>query len=128
MFPDYAQPELLRTHSEVLRCFECLAIYFTDHTLDHLMQQIRSHNEKERVKALVVLTHLINSSETSVKSRLGDVLNVLKIMFNDHSLKIKRALMKIIVAIAYKGFLGNKGMCFVVKEKPNSKVCLYAYF
>lgn len=107
--PDYAQPELLRTHSEVLRCFECLAIYFTDHTLDHLLQQIKNNNEKERVKVICVLTHLVNSSEVSIKTRLGDVLSVLRYMLNDPSIKMKKALLKIIVAIAYKDFLGSKG-------------------
>lgn len=68
--PDYAQPGLLRNHSEVLRCYERLAMHFTDHCFDYLLAQLRNNNEKERIKALLVLTHLANSSETAFQGRV----------------------------------------------------------
>lgn len=105
IFPDYAQPDLLRTHTEVLRCYECLALHFTDHTLDHLLAQLKSNAERDKVKALIVLTHLINSAQVAIKNRLKDILLVILMLTNENSLKIKRALMKTIVALAYRGFL-----------------------
>lgn len=107
--PDYAQPELLRTHSEVLRCFECFALHYSDYIIDHVINQMRNNNEKERVKGLLVVTHLTNSADSVVRSRLKDVLQVLTDMLSENNLRVKMALMKVIVAFAYKGFLSNKG-------------------
>lgn len=107
--PDYAQPELLRTHSEVLRCFECFAQHYSDYIIDHVISQMKNNNDKERIKGLVVLTHLTNSAEGVVRSRLKDVLHVLTDMLTENNIRIKIALMKVIVAFAYKGFLSNKG-------------------
>ncbi|KAI4464663.1 maestro-related heat domain-containing [Holotrichia oblita] len=106
--PDYAQPELLRTHSEVLRCFECFSQHYSDYIIDHVISQMKNNNDKERIKGLVVLTHLTNSAEGVVRSRLKDVLHVLTDMLTENNIRIKMALMKVIVAFAYKGFLSNK--------------------
>ncbi|GJQ85615.1 hypothetical protein Trydic_g20165 [Trypoxylus dichotomus] len=106
--PDYAQPELLRTHSEVLRCFECFALHYSDYIIDHVISQMRNNNDKERIKGLLVVTHLTNSAEIVVRSRLKDVLHVLTDMLTESNLRVKMALMKVIVAFAYKGFLSNK--------------------
>lgn len=105
ILPDYAQPELLRTHSETLRCYECLALHFTDHTMDHLLTQLKNNSEKERVKSLLVLTHLTNSIDSAIKTRIKDVLANLMVITHDNSLKVKRALLKTIVALAYKGMI-----------------------
>ena len=107
--PDYAQPELLRTHSEVLRCFECLAMHYSDNTVDHVVAQLNNNNDRERVKGLLVLTHLTNSAESVIRSRLNDCLQVLINMLGENNLRTKMTLMKAIVAFSYKGFLNNQG-------------------
>lgn len=109
--PDYAQPELLRTHSEVLRCFESFALHYSDYIIDHVISQMRNNNDKERIKGLLVVTHLTNSVESVIKSRLKDMLNVLTDMMNETNLRVKMALMKVIVAFAYKEFLSYEGNC-----------------
>lgn len=112
--PDYAQPELLRTHSEVLRCFECFALHYSDYIVDHIINQMRNNNDKERIKGLLVLTHLTNTTEGVVRSRLKDILHVLTDMLTEHNLRVKMVLMKVIVAFSYKGFLSNKGNYYLV--------------
>lgn len=107
--PDYAQPDLLRSHSEVLRCYECLANHFTDHTIDHLIGQLKNNNERERIRALHVLTHLTNSAESAVHSRSKDLVKYLSDMLNEPNLRVKKTLLKAIIAFACKGFLLNKG-------------------
>ncbi|XP_017784468.1 PREDICTED: maestro heat-like repeat-containing protein family member 1 [Nicrophorus vespilloides] len=105
--PDYAQPELLRTHSEVLRCYECLCTHYTDHTLDHILAQMKNNAEKDRIRGLVVLTHLTNTANGTIKNRLKNVLTALENMLNETNMRVKKTIMKAIVAIAYKGLLNN---------------------
>lgn len=107
--PDYAHPDSLRSHSEVLRCYECLANHFTDHTVDHLIGQLKNNNERERIRALLVLTHLTNSSESAVHSRSKDLIKYLGDMLSETNIKVKKTLLKAIVAFACKGFLLNRG-------------------
>lgn len=105
---DYAQPELLKSHSEVLRCYSCFALHFTDHTIDQLVIQLRNNNEKERIKALFVLTHLITYSEESVVQRkYKEIIKQLNEMLNENNIRIRKALVKIIVAFASKKVLTN---------------------
>nr|XP_022903178.1 maestro heat-like repeat-containing protein family member 1 [Onthophagus taurus] len=119
--PDYAQPELLRTHSEVLRCFECFSMHYTDDIIGHILLQMKNNNEKDRVKGLLVLTHLINTTDAVIKNRREDILAVLMGMLVENNLRIKMSLMKVIVALAYKGFLINndiiteKCILFIIK-------------
>ncbi|KAF5298497.1 hypothetical protein FQR65_LT01276 [Abscondita terminalis] len=117
--PDYAQPELLRNHSEALRCYERLTMHFIDHCLDYLVTHLRNNHDKERVKALLILTHLVNSSEAVIQSRLNIFLQSLLDLTNDLNLRVKKAVLKAIVAFSYKGLLpkGNeqKYLEFIVK-------------
>ncbi|CAH0557118.1 unnamed protein product [Brassicogethes aeneus] len=107
--PDYAKPESLRGHFEVLRCYECFALYFTDSTMDQLLNQLKNNNERERIKSLIVLTHLVSySGENTISRRFKDVLKLLNDLLNDPSIRVKRALVKIIVAFAIKKVLLNK--------------------
>lgn len=103
--PDYAQPELLRNHSEVLRCYERLTVHFTDHCLDYLLAHLHNNNEKERVKALLILTHLTNSSENVIQNKIKEFLQTLLELTVDNSLRVKKVLLRTIVAFAYKGLL-----------------------
>lgn len=107
--PDYAQPDLLRSHSEVLRCYECFALHFTDNTIDHLIMQMKNNNDKERIKALLVITHLISySGKQAIKGRCRDIIKHLNDMLNDHNIRVKKALLKIIVAFSCKKVLLDK--------------------
>lgn len=112
---DFAQPETIKTQSEVLRCFDRIAKYFCDKTVDHLIQMLKSNNEKEKIKSLLIVTHLVNSSDSTIKSRVVDLIHVLKPVLNDNSMKVKIALLKTIVAFAYHGhFFNPEGDVFIV--------------
>lgn len=118
--PDFAQLEIIKTHSEVLRCFDRVAKYFCDKTVDHLIQMLKSNNEKDKIRALIVITHLVNSADSIIKSRIYDLLFILKNLLNDNNnMKIKIVMMKTIVAFAYHGHLfnpeGDKYIIFIIK-------------
>nr|CAI5839463.1 unnamed protein product [Callosobruchus analis] len=107
--PDYAQPALVKSHSEVLRCYTCFALHFTDSTVDHLLSQLKSNNDKDRVRALLVFTHLISySGEQCIKGRFKDIIRFISEMLNDNSIRVKKALIKIIVAFVIK-------KCYLIK-------------
>lgn len=108
--PDYAKPESLKAHSEVLRCYECLAMYFTDHVIDQLVGQLKNNNDKEKVKGLLIVTHLTSYSNNQlVERRLKDIMKHFNDVLYESNIKVKKALLKIIVAFASKGVLLNKG-------------------
>ncbi|KAG5897176.1 hypothetical protein JTB14_022538 [Gonioctena quinquepunctata] len=107
--PDYAKPGLLKSHSEVLRCYECFALHFTDITIDQLLVQLKNNNDKERVKSLTVLTHLISySKDNSINRRFKDIIRHLRDMLNDNNIRVKEALVKVIVAFSCKKALLNE--------------------
>ncbi|KAJ8979536.1 hypothetical protein NQ317_017684 [Molorchus minor] len=107
-------PNMLNTladlsHSEVLRCYECFALHFTDSTIDQLVMQLKNNNDKERIKALLVITHLISySGEQTIKGGFKDIIKHLSEMLNDNNIRVKKALVKIIVAFSCKKVLLNK--------------------
>lgn len=111
--PDYAQPNSLGKHSESLRCYECLASHFTDHTIDYLIGQLKNNNEKERIRSLLVISHLANFVDSVIRNRLKDLLKCLNDALNDSSVRVKKVLLKTIVAFAYKGFLDDKSKYFL---------------
>ncbi|KAH1014351.1 hypothetical protein HUJ04_003198 [Dendroctonus ponderosae] len=107
--PDYAQPDSARCHSEVLRCYECIAVHFTDTTIDRLLVHLKNNNDKEKLKGLIVITHLIAySSEQTIHRRLKDLLKYLNEMLIHSHIKVKKILVKIVIALAHKRVLTNK--------------------
>jgi len=133
--PDYAQPESARCHSEVLRCYECMAIYFTDTTIDRLLVHLKNNNDRDKLKGLIVITHLIAySAEQTIHRRLKDILKHINDLLVHSHVKIKKVLVKIVVALAHKKVLINKGnnllnyklchfslnifCCFLFRTKP----------
>ncbi|KAL3282132.1 hypothetical protein HHI36_005326 [Cryptolaemus montrouzieri] len=107
--PDYEKPDTLRTHSEVLRCYECLALYFTDNVIDQLVGQLKNNNDREKVKGLLIITHLTSySNNQHVERRLKDIMKHFNDILYEPNIKVKKALLKIIVAFASKGVLLNR--------------------
>ncbi|CAG9771935.1 unnamed protein product [Ceutorhynchus assimilis] len=107
--PDYAQPNSSRCHSEVLRCYECIAIYFTDTTIDKLLVHLKNNNDRDKLKGLIVITHLIAySAEQTIHRRLKDILKHVQEMLEGSHIKIRKVLVKIIIALAHKKVLINK--------------------
>lgn len=105
--PDYVRPETVKNQAEVLRCYDQIAKHFCDKTVDHLTQMLKNNNEKDRIKALLVVTHLVNSSDSVIKTRATDLIAILKQMLTEQNMKVKIVLLKTIVAFAYHGHFFN---------------------
>lgn len=106
--PDYEKPQTVKGHYEVLRCFDLLLAIKPTNILDMLLVQLRSNNERERVKSLLVLTHLCNTYDPLIRSRIVDFLQVLKPMLNsEKTYKVKMVLLKTVAAFAQKALLDD---------------------
>lgn len=128
VYPDYEKPQTVKGHYEVLRCYHLLAPIYGSKIMEMLMVQLRSNNERERIKALLVLTHLTNSSSESIENKIPAFIDILKqLILSERSIKMKMTLLKTIVALAQKSFIKDKEFVwFMIRyscryNKPNTE-------
>lgn len=77
VIPDYGRPQTSKGHYEVLRCFDLLLPIYSEKVLDMLLIQLRNINERERIKALLVVTHVTNVKSDLVAMKLDSLSEVL---------------------------------------------------
>lgn len=101
--PDYDQPQTVKNHFEVLRCFDHMARQYSDQTIEGLLHQCKNNQEKDRMKAVIILTHLTTSSQVFIDSYSSKFITLLKVMTNmEHGVKMKKLLVKAIVGLVYR--------------------------
>ncbi|XP_013200545.1 maestro heat-like repeat-containing protein family member 1 [Amyelois transitella] len=101
--PDYDQPHTVKNHFEVLRCFDHMAGQFPEQTIESLLHQCKNNQEKDRMKAVIILTHLTTSSQVFVENYAKKFIALLKVMTNmEQGLKMKKLLVKAIVGLVYR--------------------------
>lgn len=107
--PDYEKPQTVKSHYESLRCFDLLIESYATKIFDMLGQQMRSNNERERIKSLLVLTHLTNTCHHLVSPKIGDFMPLLKnLIQQEKNVKMKMILLKTIVALTQKSLIDDK--------------------
>ncbi|XP_037026601.1 maestro heat-like repeat-containing protein family member 1 [Bradysia coprophila] len=107
--PDYEKPQKVKSHYESLRCFDLLVETYATKIFDMLGQQMRSNNERERIKSLLVLTHLTNTCHHLVSPKSGDFMPLLKTLIQqEKNVKMKMILLKTIVALTQKSLIDDK--------------------
>lgn len=101
--PDYDQPYTVKNHFEILRCFDHMANQFSDQTIESLLHQCKHNQEKDRMKAVIILTHLTTSSQVFVDNYAMKFVAILKVMTNmEQGLKMKKLIVKAIVGLVYR--------------------------
>ncbi|XP_037937938.1 maestro heat-like repeat-containing protein family member 1 [Teleopsis dalmanni] len=109
VYPDYEKPQTVKGHYEVLRCFHLLSSVYATKIMDTLLMHLRNNSERERIKSLLILTHLMNTSTVNIESKLEGFIDCLKQMILvEKSVKMKMTLLKTIVALAQKSFIKQK--------------------
>lgn len=104
--PDYERPQTVKGHYEVLRCFDLMVTCYSTKIFEMLLVQMRSNNERERIKSLLVLTHLTNTVDGLIRQKIADFLSLLKQMVNlEKTCKLKMVILKTIVALAQKNLV-----------------------
>ncbi|XP_060099020.1 maestro heat-like repeat-containing protein family member 1 [Heteronotia binoei] len=107
--PDSSVPVQLKNHNEVLRCFTVLAASFPDRLLGFLLPKLESGNERVRVGILTILRQIINSAPSQMEIKKPFILSSMKLPLQDHSNKVKRAVVQVISAMAHHGYLEQPG-------------------
>ncbi|CAH0726299.1 unnamed protein product, partial [Brenthis ino] len=101
--PDYDQPHTVKNHFEVLRCFDHMTGQFPDQTVENLLHHCRNNQEKERMRAVIILTHLTTSSQVFIENFATKFITILKIMIAmEQGIKMKKLLVKAIVGLVYR--------------------------
>lgn len=104
--PVYEKPQTVKGHYEVLRCFDLLVEIYPVKVFEMLLVQLRNNNERERIKSLLVITHLINTFDYLVSPRIGDFMPLIKQMLTaEKTYKVKMALLKTIVALSQRDII-----------------------
>ncbi|XP_030379317.1 maestro heat-like repeat-containing protein family member 1 [Scaptodrosophila lebanonensis] len=118
VYPDYEKPQTVKGHYEVLRCFHLLTSVYATKIMDTLLIHLRNNSERDRIKSLLILTHLLNSSATHIESKLHSFIDCLKQMIGaERSIKMKMTLLKTIVALAQKTLIRDKEFVwFIVRH------------
>lgn len=126
VIPDYGRPQTSKGHYEVLRCFDLLLPIYSEKVLDMLLVQLRNNNERERIKALLVVTHVTNAKSDLVAKRIDSITEVLKHMMSyEKTIKVKLVVLKTIVVLAQKALLqDNEFIRYIIVHccqlnKPN---------
>lgn len=101
--PDYDQPHTVKNHFEVLRCFDHMAGQFPEQTIESLLHQCKNNQERDRMKAVIILTHLTTSSQVFIDNFATKFIAILKVMTNmEQGMKMKKLLVKAIVGLVYR--------------------------
>uniref|UniRef100_A0A182W5M5 Uncharacterized protein n=1 Tax=Anopheles minimus TaxID=112268 RepID=A0A182W5M5_9DIPT len=107
--PDYDKPQTVKGHFEVLRCFDLLAPEYGEKIIEILLIHLRNNNERERIKSLLVVTHLTNTSEPVVRDKLPEITAILKgMLVSEKPIKVKIVLLKTVVAFMQKDFVRDR--------------------
>jgi hypothetical protein len=80
---------LLAAVRSLCNCF-LVAGHFVDRVVELLIQQLKNNNDRERIKALFVVTHLVNSSENVIRSRIANLITALRSMLGEHNVKVQK--------------------------------------
>jgi hypothetical protein len=107
--PDFEKLMAAKSHFEVLRCYDLLAKNYGDKVLEIILLRLKSNDDRDKIKSLLLLTHLTNSSDEIVQRKIKDFLSLLRVMvLNEKTFKMKVALLKTIIAFSQKGFVDHK--------------------
>lgn len=119
VIPNYAEPFTVKNHYEVLRCYELLGIHYPDNVMSHLLQRLENASHMQRVGALVVAKHLINSKTLNTEN-VSSLISVLNSILTDPNSKVVKSVTQVIVALCHNNHLtsqsGSSFITYLVKH------------
>ena len=99
----------LKNRNEVWRTCEIISRKNSDKIVGFLLSKLEPPGEKTRVGAMDILRHLINAADEVLEDKKPVILNGLKIICQDPSLRVRRVLVMVLKAMAHKDYLGLEG-------------------
>uniref|UniRef100_A0A914UT92 Uncharacterized protein n=1 Tax=Plectus sambesii TaxID=2011161 RepID=A0A914UT92_9BILA len=107
---DYSASSAVKNRNEVFRCFHVCASRFADRLVYYLLQKMQSGHEKFKLGAISVMRHLINASGPYIVDKRSLVILGMKPALNEqNSVRVKKALCQLCVALADHGYVDAEG-------------------
>ncbi|KAL5467301.1 hypothetical protein EMCRGX_G031509 [Ephydatia muelleri] len=110
-----ANPVSMKDHNESLRCFAAATKGYNEKIVSFLLSKLEVVQEKSRVPTLDIIKHLINSCSTELGDKKPMIVNGLKILLPDPSLRVRRIFEQTIIAMAHHGYLALEGGSVMVE-------------
>lgn len=104
VIPNYAEPFTVKNHYEVLRCYELLGNHYSENVMHHLLQRLENASHMQRVGALVVMKHLVNSKTLSSEN-ISSLVTALNAILTDPNSKVVKSVTQAIVALCHNSHL-----------------------
>lgn len=125
--PNYSEPFTVKNHYEVLRCYELMGKYYPENVMSHLLQRLENASHMQRVGALVVTKHLINSKTLSTEN-VASLTNALVPLLSDPNSKVVKSVTQVIVALCHNNHLtcqtGAPFITYLVNHSAGGSVLL----
>jgi hypothetical protein len=112
---DMTSSTSIKNHNEILRCFAVTARMYSNQTVGFLLQKLEVTQEKIRTPTLEILKHIINSCDEILEDKKALVVSGLKIVLNEQSLRVRRMLGQVIIAMAHHHYLSLEGGYLMVE-------------
>ncbi|KHJ95445.1 HEAT repeat protein, partial [Oesophagostomum dentatum] len=105
-------PMAIKNHSEAFRCFHVAASRFADKIVYYLLHKIQSVVDMQKLGAINVLRHLLNSAGQYMEDKRSLLMMGLRKLLapeNVTSTKVKRAIVQLCVALSDHAYVDAEG-------------------
>lgn len=105
-------PQAIKNHSEAFRCFHVAATRFADRIVYYLLHKMQNVADGQKLGAINILRHLVNSSDQHMEDKRSIVMMGLKKLLaseNTASIRVKRAIVQLCVALADHAYVDTEG-------------------
>nr|XP_045621254.1 maestro heat-like repeat-containing protein family member 1 isoform X2 [Procambarus clarkii] len=111
--PDYGEPLTVKNHYEVLRCYELLGKNYPANVMNHLIQRLENASHMQRVGALIVTKHLVNS-KTLGTDNVSSLVSALGAILTDPNSKVVKNVTQVVIALCHNNHLtAHSGAPFI---------------
>ncbi|WKX91784.1 hypothetical protein Q1695_010092 [Nippostrongylus brasiliensis] len=105
-------PMAIKNHSEAFRCFHVAATRFADKIVYYLLHKIQSVVDMQKLGAINVLRHLLNSAGQYMEDKRSLLMMGLRKLLaaeNNCSIRVKRAIVQLCVALSDHAYVDAEG-------------------
>ncbi|KAK7115260.1 maestro heat-like repeat-containing protein family member 1 isoform X1 [Littorina saxatilis] len=106
---DFHNPNSIKNHNEVLRCYAIITRAFSGKLVGILLAKLENNNDKTRMAILTIFKHIINSAGEAMEDKKEVVVSGLKGLCNETNTKVKKVFAQVVIAMAHHGYLELEG-------------------
>ncbi|CAL2029686.1 unnamed protein product [Caenorhabditis brenneri] len=109
--------QAIKNHSEAFRCFDVAATRFADRIVYYLLHKMQNVADSQKLGAINVLRHLLNATGQHMEDKRSLLTMGLKKLLaaeNTTSIRVKRAIVQLCVALADHSYVDAEGGDYVI--------------